>query len=171
MRGIVTLAAALSLPLSFEGRDLILASAFEIIFITVLVQGTTLPLLVKLFPSKTFETPEILAKKLMNVRKKIAQAQKEEVSRQLGYDDNELFLHFLQQRWEAGLDHFEEDKNAMTLVESNALLSGIHSARTELLRLYKQGSVTDKLMKNIEADLDLQEIALENHLNENFMDN
>ena len=42
MRGVVTLMAALSLPVSLPGRNLILVSAFSVILITVLVQGSTL---------------------------------------------------------------------------------------------------------------------------------
>ena len=42
MRGVVTLALALSVPEKFPGRDFILVTAFAVIFGTVLVQGTTL---------------------------------------------------------------------------------------------------------------------------------
>lgn len=42
MRGVVTLALALSLPEDFPGRDFILVMAFAVIVGTVLIQGTTL---------------------------------------------------------------------------------------------------------------------------------
>lgn len=42
MRGVVTLALALSLPEDFPGRDFILVMAFAVIMGTVLIQGTTL---------------------------------------------------------------------------------------------------------------------------------
>ncbi len=42
MRGVVTLALALSLPEDFQGRDFILITAFAVILGTVLIQGTTL---------------------------------------------------------------------------------------------------------------------------------
>ena len=42
MRGVVTLAIALSLPEGMPGRDVILAAAFAVILVTVLVQGTTM---------------------------------------------------------------------------------------------------------------------------------
>jgi Na+/H+ antiporter len=42
MRGVVSLAAALALPESFPGRDIILFLAFCSIFVTLVVQGTTL---------------------------------------------------------------------------------------------------------------------------------
>ncbi len=42
MRGVVTLAVALSVPADLPGRDFLLVAAFAVILITVLVQGTTL---------------------------------------------------------------------------------------------------------------------------------
>lgn len=42
VRGVVTLALALSLPEGFPGRDFILVTAFAVILGTVLIQGTTL---------------------------------------------------------------------------------------------------------------------------------
>ena len=47
MRGVVSLAAALALPMSFPGRDLIIFLAFCAIFTTLVVQGTTLKLLIR----------------------------------------------------------------------------------------------------------------------------
>jgi CPA1 family monovalent cation:H+ antiporter len=53
MRGVVSLAAALSLPLTgaggrpFPGRDLILFLAFSVILATLVLQGLTLPFLVR----------------------------------------------------------------------------------------------------------------------------
>jgi monovalent cation/hydrogen antiporter len=48
MRGVVTLAVALSLPEAMPGRDLMLVTAFAVILVTVLVQGTTLGLVIRL---------------------------------------------------------------------------------------------------------------------------
>jgi len=53
MRGVVTLAAAYALPLTMEngqvlrGRDLVLLCAFVVVLATLLVQGLTLPWLIK----------------------------------------------------------------------------------------------------------------------------
>lgn len=47
MRGVVSLAAALALPMKFPGRDAILLATFAVIVTTVLVQGLTLGPLVK----------------------------------------------------------------------------------------------------------------------------
>ncbi len=47
MRGVVSLAAALGLPESFPGRDVVLLATFAVIVATVLVQGTTLGPLIR----------------------------------------------------------------------------------------------------------------------------
>jgi CPA1 family monovalent cation:H+ antiporter len=46
MRGVVTLAVALSVPADLAGRDFILVAAFAVILVTVLVQGTTLGVII-----------------------------------------------------------------------------------------------------------------------------
>ena len=47
MRGILTLATALSLPLAFPGRNLIVLSAFAVVLGTLVVQGATVALLMR----------------------------------------------------------------------------------------------------------------------------
>ena len=47
MRGVVSLAAALALPEAFPGRDIILFVAFCSIFVTLVIQGTTLSWVVR----------------------------------------------------------------------------------------------------------------------------
>src|SRR3712207_6218764 len=47
MRGVVSLAAALALPAEFPGRDTILFLAFCAILATLVLQGTTLSLLIR----------------------------------------------------------------------------------------------------------------------------
>ena len=47
MRGVVTLAAAFSLPRLFPDRDLVVWLAFSVIVITLVVQGSTLPAVVR----------------------------------------------------------------------------------------------------------------------------
>jgi Na+/H+ antiporter len=55
MRGVVALAIALSLPEAMPGRDLILAAAFGVILVTVMVQGTTIGPLIRLLRLQAVE--------------------------------------------------------------------------------------------------------------------
>lgn len=48
MRGVVTLAVALSLPETMPGRDLMLVAAFAVILVTVILQGMTLGLVIRI---------------------------------------------------------------------------------------------------------------------------
>lgn len=47
MRGVVTLAVALALPDLFPGRDMMLITAFSVILVTVIIQGSTLGFIIK----------------------------------------------------------------------------------------------------------------------------
>jgi hypothetical protein len=59
MRGVVTLAIALSLPHAMPGRDLILAAAFAVILVTVSGQGTMIgPLIRWIQPAHVPETDD-----------------------------------------------------------------------------------------------------------------
>ncbi len=49
MRGIVSLAAAFALPINFPKRDLILFLAFAVILATLVLQGLTLPAIIRFF--------------------------------------------------------------------------------------------------------------------------
>jgi monovalent cation/hydrogen antiporter len=65
MRGIVSLAAALSLPENFPERDLVLFLTFCVILVTLVGQGLSLPWLVgrlKLEPDETLEREEAWAR-------------------------------------------------------------------------------------------------------------
>jgi CPA1 family monovalent cation:H+ antiporter len=59
MRGVVTLAIALSLPEAMPGRDLILAAAFAVILVTVMVQGTTMGPLIRLLRLQAVEAANV----------------------------------------------------------------------------------------------------------------
>lgn len=77
MRGVVSLAAALSIPVAFDDgmifphRDLILYITFIVILVTLVVQGLTLPMLIKKIKLPTFsdhipeEEAEIFIKKAL----------------------------------------------------------------------------------------------------------
>ena len=60
MRGVVSLAAALSIPLvgngePFPHRNLILYITFVVILLTLIIQGLTLPILIKKIPLPKFD--------------------------------------------------------------------------------------------------------------------
>jgi CPA1 family monovalent cation:H+ antiporter len=164
MRGAVTLAAALSLPMEFPGRDLILASAFGVILVTVLLQGTTLPLVIELFPSITPKSNAQLARDETGIRKKIADIQYQAMLEYLHTSRARGLPHMSDRYLFSVLSapHFNiapERKKSLSAEHFEAILAAIRAGRAEVLKLYRTGRVTDRVMRNIEQDLDLQELA------------
>lgn len=72
MRGVVSLAAALSLPFSFPQRNLILFITFTVILLTLVVQGLSLPWLVKKLDMEDADHPKPVEEQDHIVREKLA---------------------------------------------------------------------------------------------------
>lgn len=72
MRGVVSLAAALSIPLHFPQRNLILFITFTVILLTLVVQGLSLPWLVKKLAMEDADHPAPLEEQDHAVREKLA---------------------------------------------------------------------------------------------------
>ncbi|TWF58864.1 Na+/H+ antiporter [Neorhizobium alkalisoli] len=164
MRGAVTLAAALSLPINFPGRDLILASAFGVILVTVLVQGTTLPLVIRLFPSITLKSNSQLARDEAAVRKKVADIQYQAMLAHCRSNPSHGLPHMSDRDLFSVLSvpHFNlvpERRRPLSDEHFEAILCAIRTGREEVLKMYRTGHVSDRIMRNIEQDLDLQELA------------
>lgn len=75
MRGVVTLAIALALPEAMPGRDLILAAAFAVILVTVIVQGTTIGPLIRLLRLQAVEAENVCQLKHEHAMARMAAAQ------------------------------------------------------------------------------------------------
>ena len=79
MRGVVSLAAALSIPLylthgeEFPQRNLILFITFTVILITLIVQGLTLPYIIRLVNMEDPDNPLPIREYELQVRKKLAE--------------------------------------------------------------------------------------------------
>ncbi|WP_298714554.1 Na+/H+ antiporter [Chitinophaga sp.] len=72
MRGVVSLAAALSIPLHFPQRNLILFITFTVILLTLVVQGLTLPWLVKRLEMEDADHPAPVEDQDHAVREQLA---------------------------------------------------------------------------------------------------
>ncbi|MBB4349361.1 Na+/H+ antiporter [Aliirhizobium cellulosilyticum] len=173
MRGVVTLAAALSLPMTFPGRDLILASAFGVILVTVLIQGSTLPLLIRLIPSLKPQSASRIAMEEEKVRLRVARVQAQFFASHLASTEkiadngsNPLAGAKSDDPGEMWPD--AEEKRTLTIEHFHAVLAAVRAARAEVLSMYRAGQVSDKVMKDIEEDLDLQEIAAEKRVSDDL---
>lgn len=166
MRGIVSLAAALALPVSLEDgaaafpeRDLIVFLTFFVIAVTLVLQGLTLkPLIRRLELGKDWSFQEEHQRAKMALGK-AAIAAIDAVAAQEGIP------HELAERIRA------EFAEKITLAVPDGLIlshSGADSARhlrdaavkaerQELIRIWRENQISDEVLHHIEEDLDYQE--------------
>jgi len=165
MRGVVSLAAALSLPADFPGRDFILAMSFAVILATVLVQGTTLgPLIqllrlggIKLAGNATL--PEAVA------RARLAKVQLAAVETQSAQSDGtHLHPRLVEQyhfraRAASKFSEAETDLRTHRQAHFAVILSAVTAARAELLKMHRAREIHDSVLHRLEQELDLEEMA------------
>ncbi|QJW90448.1 Na+/H+ antiporter [Spirosoma taeanense] len=170
MRGVVSLASALSIPLTltngepFPNRNLILFITFVVILVTLIVQGLTLPFVIRLVnyqdpdnPAPQDEQETIIRLKLLDVALKTLNGKHAEEA-----TTNELVGN-LKNRLETDLDltaqHLHSlDCDAGKIKRYNQILSGILTAqRDELRRLRHKKEFDDEVIRKEEARIDLEE--------------
>lgn len=165
MRGVVTLAVALALPEELPGRDLVLLASFAVILVTVLVQGTTLGLVIRWVGTGADEgrLAHHLSEPQAWARLETAQFA---AVHPLAHDADGKVIHprlLEQYRYRAELagrlGDREEFPRAEIVAHFGVVLAGVEAARRELLRLHRSGAIHDELMHVIERELDLQEMA------------
>ncbi|UZE49589.1 Na+/H+ antiporter [Rhodopseudomonas sp. P2A-2r] len=164
LRGVVSLAVALSLPEGFPGRDFILAVTFVVILVTVLVQGTTLAPLVRLVLRGDFTAQHRSTLTEEQTRARVATAQLAAVEVQsLNPDGSHRHPRLFEQysyRVRAAT-RFSEEKDTLAphrIDHYNAVLAANAAGRAELLRLHRSGEIHDDVLHAIERELDLEEV-------------
>ena len=165
LRGVVTLAAALALPLDFPERSFILFVAFAVIIATLVGQGLTLPLLIKglgLAPDGSAAHDEVHARGLTT---EAALARLEELRAQ--WPGHIELIDQLRDRYAHRARHDEQHHEDGDAAEQELLEHGlirrevIDAERQAALQLHERGVITDDVLRRIERDLDLEELRLE----------
>lgn len=189
MRGIVSLAAALALPLTLSGniatfpyRDLIIFITFCVILVTLVLQGLTLPALIRWLrlndPAGARDDEEVMARYLAalaaverldalasaaSARGALSRERLDRVrtiydervayfSRQLGQSDDADAAAIA-----AGLDPADLACETTEQME----LEAIAAERQMVIRLRDQGVIGDEVLRRIQAELDHEESRLE----------
>jgi monovalent cation/hydrogen antiporter len=159
MRGVVSLAAALSIPIlitegqPFPYRNLILFITFIVILVTLVFQGLTLPWVIrKIKPEDKYTTiPE--EKQELIMRRKIAQASlqflEEKYSREFAEDK---LLDNLHERLKIELGFFDEELEEISEGKEN-LLKSFQNVYLEMLE--QQRKLLDKMNHLSEFDEEL----------------
>jgi Na+/H+ antiporter len=173
MRGAVTLAAALAVPLetdagaAFPGRELIIFLAFAVILGTLLGQGLTLPALIKRLH---LEDDGLERKEDTKARIHAADAALQRLEELLEEDwvrpdtaDRLRGLYnFRRERFQARYDSgddapIEQQSQAYQRLRRELL----EAERAAIISLRRGGRISDDVMRRVERDLDLEDARLE----------
>lgn len=164
MRGVVSLAIALSLPEEFPGRDFILAVTFAVILVTVLLQGTTLAPLARLLVKGDFTLVQSSHLTEAQARVRVASAQLaalEKESRQPdGTHRHPRLIEQYSYRVNAARRFSEESETLAPhrVDHYSAVLAANAAGRAELLKMHRSGEIHDSVLHEIERGLDLEEV-------------
>ena len=166
LRGVVSLAAALALPIDFPERNLILLITFVVIVVTLVGQGLTLPRLVRW---ATIEGVDLDGDEVTVARTAAYQAGLDELDRlrASGVGHGELL-----DRLSAGLrdrtDHLatsdveETAERAQEREEHEAIQRSVIAAqRSAVIDLRDRNQINDRTLRLVERDLDLEELRAE----------
>lgn len=164
VRGVVTLALALSVPEGFPGRDFILVTSFAVILGTVLVQGTTLGRVIAWAKPAEPET-EKARFSMSQAEAAMAQAQWT-IVQTLAYDGDGNLIHpQLLERYRRKatiiVDYVERTEHYTPLIQAHfdVVLEAVAAGRRELVRLHRSGDIDDETLHELERDLDLEELS------------
>ncbi len=166
MRGVVSLAAALAIPVTlsngeaFPYRNLILFITFVVILLTLLVQGLTLPYIIKkthFFDGVFAEEDEELTKQKIkkDLKKHIYQFLKSKYENELkDHTGLEVFLRHWEERAKATDDSWMNDKSKVIFIEM------LEIQREYLTELNKDPKINEEIIRQQLFQIDLEEERL-----------
>jgi len=172
MRGVVSLAAALAVPLTiqngdpFPGRDLILFLTFIVILATLVVQGLSLPFLIRWLGVKddgSFEKEERNARLQANHAALTRLNEISETEPAKADARNRLRIEYE--------DHIRQLESAEPELASKPLrlfsseyerlsLVTLQQERRTIIQLRNQDAISDEVLRRIQRDIDLAEARL-----------
>ena len=171
MRGAVSLAAALTVPLTtvdgepLGGRDLVLFITFAVILATLVLQGLTLPALIKALgireDGNTARIAELQAR-LNGARAALARLEKICAENNLPPENEQGMREYYEDR----IQRYESGIEAGGMTEEYAQSSAtwrswrrdlIEAERNAIIRMRDTGEISPETMRRIERDLDLEE--------------
>ncbi|MFI6823324.1 Na+/H+ antiporter [Micromonospora sp. NPDC050187] len=168
-RGAVSLAAALAIPLTaatgepVQDRDLVIFCTVVAIVLIMLVQGTTLPLVVR-WAGLVGDQPradEVHHARLSSTR--VGLAALPEVARRLGAAAD--VVDRVRADYQAHLDDIQAEKEGQVSagtreVERQLRLEVLDRKRREITRLRDTNEIDDTVLRELQAALDIEEIRL-----------
>jgi monovalent cation/hydrogen antiporter len=173
MRGAVSLAVALALPLTtdagdaFPERDLIIFLTFAVIFFTLVVQGLTLPILIRRLGVSDggADADEEIRARLVATKAAIEQLDAlagEEWTRDDTVERMRALYQYRKRRFAARAGKIEDDgyeDRSLAYQQTVQLVLG--AQREALLRMRSDGELSNEVMNRLLRELDLEESRLE----------
>jgi len=169
MRGVVSLAAALALPLTLPGggpfpaREALLVVTLTVIVFTLLGQGLTLPWLIRRL---RLSTDPALREEEAHARQQLLEAATRRIDQLYPvWPGHRPLLDRLRDTYRHRSEHVERQRAAdgaggedQELVEHREIRrTVIDSEREALLRLRAEGAIDDDVLRTLERELDLEE--------------
>ncbi|GGG44782.1 Na+/H+ antiporter [Hymenobacter glacieicola] len=176
MRGVVSLASALSVPLlldngqAFPQRNLILFITFVVILVTLVFQGLTLPALIRFTGVAEQEERMPPEEQEAGIRLRLRRVALAHLAQQYAADiENNELISALQHRMQAeaqrtgtlleALDYDETKRRALQRYHQ-VLLDVLHVQREELFKLRREDVFEEEMLRHQEAQLDLDEAKI-----------
>ena len=171
MRGVVSLAAALALPVSLPGstlpaRDAIIVITFTVILVTLVGQGLTLPLVIRALglgsdDDEGHEESHARQELIGQALQRINELEKK-------WPTHKPLIDQLRASYQHRAEHEEQLHEApgneaeQELVEHRQIRSDVIDAQRDALReMRDRGAIDDDVLRSIERELDLEEIRME----------
>ena len=167
MRGAVSLAAALALPEDFPLRNLIIFVTFAVILATLVLQGLSLPWLIRRLGlhRDDSEAQEELRGRLRATDAALARLEElaaEEWTREDTVERMRGLYQFRRGRLKARAGYLQDDGSQdRSLAYQRLVRELLEAQRREIVLLRNQGEISNEVMHRIERDLDLEDSRLE----------
>lgn len=165
VRGTVSLAAVLSLPIQLPGRDAVIFLATAVILLTLLFAAVGLPLVLRGLDgpfTDTFDREERAAREAL--LKAADQAIADEMAEHSG-ETFELIGKRLREIYQYRLSELErhpaDDPGPEHKLEKRMRKAALTAQRKLLYELLKRGEINDSTLSRLEHELDLQQASLE----------
>jgi monovalent cation/hydrogen antiporter len=171
MRGVVSLALALAVPVQVDGgdpfpqRNLVIFLGFSVIVVTLFGQGLTLPLVIRrLGVVADDEGPDSDARHALGRLSEVALDRLDALDPEADQVPAEL-VERLRQRYRARQAHLDAQREAGrgdgTDAYAGLVAELLAAQRDELRRLREEGAVTAEVARRLYHDLDAEEARLE----------
>jgi CPA1 family monovalent cation:H+ antiporter len=169
IRGSITLAAALSIPFAtstgqpFPDRELIILLAASVIIVTLLLNGSTLPLLIRWLDIRgdRIAEGEERAARMATTQAAIESLRKRLPRLKSG--EETAFANSLLSQYEQKLRRYSANAERKSVLEAQHAtqrriwLAAIAAERAELMQMRETDVINDDVLRRLQVDLDLEE--------------